>query len=269
MGKVDKKVAIITGAGEGIGFGIALRFVKDGYAVVIAEIDVTKGQRAENELKTRGDALFIETDVSNKASIQNLVSATLASYGRIDVLVNNALALPKDVLLEDKTDAMLEQQLGVGVWGSWWTMQAVRPIMAGQGGGRIINFSSMDMDSGAWLHSDYSIAKAGIQALTRSAAMEWAHYNILVNCIKPVAASAAFERLCDMRPGFREMANATNPLGRMGHPENDIAPVVAFLAGPDSHYVTGATIPVDGGMHLPRGSNKPQDLSVFKNKSKQ
>lgn len=263
MSQADTKVVIVTGSGEGIGLGIAKRFVKDGYIAVIAEINETTGKQAEAELNAIGQALFVQTDVASKAAIQNLVDTTVAQFGRIDVLVNNALALPKDVLMEQKTDEMLAQQLDIGVWGGWWTMQAVRPIMAEQGGGRIINVSSMDMDTGAWLHADYNIAKAGIQALTRSAAMEWARFNILVNCIKPIAASAAFERLCEMRPGMREGANHINPLGRMGHPENDIAPVVAFLAGPDSCYVTGATIPVDGGLHLPRVNNKPQDLSVF------
>lgn len=264
MKKVDQKVAIITGSGEGIGLGIARRFVKDGYTVVIAEINDASGKKAEVELNTLGAALYVHTDVASKQDIQNLIETTVNVYGRIDVLVNNALALPKDVLMEDKTDLMLEQQLGIGVWGSWWAMQTVRSVMEKQGGGRIINVSSIDMDTGAWLHADYNIAKAGIQALTRSAAMEWARFNILVNCIKPIAASAAFERLCDMRPGMREAADLSNPLGRMGHPEHDIAPVVAFLASADSHYITGATIPVDGGLHLPRINNKPQDLSVFK-----
>jgi NAD(P)-dependent dehydrogenase (short-subunit alcohol dehydrogenase family) len=264
MSNTDKKVAIITGSGEGIGLGIALRFAKDGYAVIVAEIDDVKGKKAEAELNAVGTALFVHTDVANKDDIQNMFDTTLARFGRVDVLVNNALVLPTDLLMEDKTDAMLEQQLGIGVWGSWWTMQAARPVMEKQGGGRIINLSSIDIDTGAWLHSDYNIAKAGIQALTRSAAMEWARFNILVNCIKPIAASASFERMCDEHPGLLEMANETNPLGRMGHPEKDIAPVVAFLAGPDSQYVTGATIPVDGGLHLPRVNNKPKDLSIFK-----
>jgi len=149
------------------------------------------------------------------------------------------------------------------VWGSWWAMQAVRPIMAAAGSGSIINFSSLDIETGSWFHSDYNIAKAGIQALTRSAAMEWARFKIRVNCVMPIAASAAFDRMCDARPGLREAANMGNPLGRMGHPEKDIAPAVAFLAGDDAHYITGVSLPVDGGLHLPRVNNKPQDLSIY------
>ena len=265
MSDLNQKVALVTGGGEGIGRGVAHRFAKDGATVVIAEINEASGNKVVAELEALGaKALFVKTDMGNKESVLAMVESAAKHYGRIDILVKNAVSLPQDLLLEDKTDEMLERQLGIGVWGSWWAMRAVRPYMEAQGGGRIINFASLDVETGAWLHSDYSVAKAGIQALTRSAAMEWSRFNILVNCVMPVAASAAFERMCDMRPGFREMADEMNPLGRMGDPEHDIAPVVSFLASEDAHYMTGVTLPVDGGLHLPRGSNKPQDLSVFK-----
>jgi 3-oxoacyl-[acyl-carrier protein] reductase len=264
MSEFNDKVVLVTGAGEGIGRGIARRFAREGATVVVAEIDEKKGRSTVSELKESGArAHFIPTDVSKKDEVFGAVSASVETFGRLDVLVNNAVALPEDVLFEDKTDAMLEQQLGIGVWGSWWAMQAARPFMQEQGGGRIINFTSVDIETGAWLHSDYNVAKAGIQALTRSAAMEWARFGILVNCVMPIAASAAFERLCEARPGFREAANQGNPLGRMGDPENDIGPVVVFLASESASYVTGVTLPVDGGLHLPRGSNRPPDLSVY------
>lgn len=266
MGYLSDKIAIITGAGEGIGRGIARRFARDGATVVIAEINHDSGNKVKAELEQMGaQAIFIPTDVSKKEQVEAVVNTTIAEFGRIDILINNAVSLPQDILLENKTDEMLERQLAIGVWGSWWMMRAVRPHMAAQGGGRIINFTSLDIETGSWLHSDYNVAKGGIQALTRSAAMEWSRFNILVNCVMPIAASDAFDRMCAARPGLREAANASNPLGRMGHPENDIAPVVAFLAGADAHYITGASIPVDGGLHLPRVNNTPQDLSLYEN----
>jgi 3-oxoacyl-[acyl-carrier protein] reductase len=165
--------------------------------------------------------------------------------------------------MEKKLDSMLQQQLAIGVWGTWWGMQAALPVMRAQGGGRIINFTSMDVDTGAWLHSDYSVGKAGILAMTRSAAIDWARFNIRVNALAPVAASSAFEQMCRDRPGLREAAGKSIPLGRMGDPEADIAPVAVFLASDLSQYVTGASIPVDGGLHMPRVNQTPADMAMF------
>jgi NAD(P)-dependent dehydrogenase (short-subunit alcohol dehydrogenase family) len=158
---------------------------------------------------------------------------------------------------------MLEQQLAIGVWGTWWGMQTAMPIMRDQGGGQIVNFTSLDVETGAWLHSDYSVVKAGIQAMTRSAAIDWARHNIRVNALAPVAASSAFEQMCRDRPGLKEMAGQAIPLGRMGDPEEDIAPAAVFLASDLSRYITGATLPVDGGLNLPRGNSTPADLKMF------
>lgn len=263
-GILDGKIALVTGGGQGIGRGIVRCFVQEGACVVIAEIDEVCGANVEAEtVALGGSAKFIKTDVSCKSDVEAAVKATVDMFGRIDTLVNNAVKLPTPLIMEKKTDELLAEQLAVGVWGSWWAMQAAMPYMRDQGGGRIINFSSMDVDTGAWLHSDYSVAKGGIAAMTRSAAIDWARYNINVNNLVPVAASAAFERMCDDRPGLREQAGKAVPLGRMGDPEFDIAPVAAFLASDASQFITGASLPVDGGLHMPRGNSTPADLSAF------
>ena len=264
MARLDGKVALVTGAGQGIGRGTARRFVREGAQVVIAEINEECGARVEAELRELGgEARFVRTDVGRKDDVVAAVEATVATFGRIDILVNAAVKLPTPVVMERKTDAMLEEQLRIGVWGSWWAMQAAMPHMREQGGGRIINFTSMDVLTGAWLHGDYVVAKAGIQAMTRSAAIDWARYGINVNAISPIAASSAFEQMCKDRPGLREQAGKAVPLGRMGDPEDDIAPVIAFLASDDARYMTGVTLPVDGGLDMPRGNSTPADLQSF------
>src|SRR2546421_10884092 len=108
-------------------------------------------------------------------------------------------------------------------------MRAALPVMRAQGGGRIINFYSIDAEAAAWLHVDYNMAKEAIRGLTRSAAVEWGRYNVLVNAIAPAAKGSVFEQLSREIPGFAEMAAAQNPLGRVGDPEEDIAPVAVFL----------------------------------------
>jgi NAD(P)-dependent dehydrogenase (short-subunit alcohol dehydrogenase family) len=264
MGQFDGKVALITGAGQGIGRGSALAFARAGASVVIAEISEEHGSRVEAEiLQHGGKAKFVRTDVSKKSDVVKAVQTAIDTFGRIDILVNAALKLPTPVVMEKKTDAMLAEQLAIGVWGSWWNMHAVLPFMRDQGGGRIINFTSIDVDTGAWLHADHSVVKAGIAAMSRSAAIDWARFNINVNVIAPVAASAAFDQMCRDRPGLREQAGKAVPLGRMGDPERDIAPVVVFLASDASRFMTGATIPVDGGLNMPRGNSTPADLTAF------
>jgi NAD(P)-dependent dehydrogenase (short-subunit alcohol dehydrogenase family) len=257
------KVALVTGGGKGIGRGVARRFVRDGAIVVVAEIDRSAGEAIVDELVEQGGkATFVHTDVSKKADVLAAVSRTIEEHQRLDILVNNAITLSPNVKLEEKTDEMLEGLLRVGLWATWWAMQAALVPMRAQGGGRIINFYSIDAESGAWLHADYNATKEAVRALTRSAAVEWARFNIQVNAIAPGAASTIFEQMCVDIPGFRERAAAMNPSGRVGDPEHDIAPVVAFLASDDARYVTGETIHVDGGQHLPRYDTKPPDVSA-------
>jgi NAD(P)-dependent dehydrogenase (short-subunit alcohol dehydrogenase family) len=264
MGRLDGTVAIVTGAGQGIGRGIARRFAREGSRVVIAEIDERHGTSVAEEVRALGgDARFVRTDVGVKGDVEGAVRAGLDAYGRIDILVNNAIALSPNVLLEQKTDDMLDRVLHTGLWATWWSMQAVFPTMRDQGGGRIINFYSIDAEAGAWLHADYNLTKDAIRGLTRAAAAEWARFSILVNAIAPAAAGSVFVQLARDIPGFAEGAAAMNPTGRVGDPEDDIAPVAVFLASDDARYVTGETIHVDGGQHLGRYQSKPPDLSVF------
>jgi NAD(P)-dependent dehydrogenase (short-subunit alcohol dehydrogenase family) len=261
VGRLDGKVAVVTGAGKGIGRGIARRFAKEGAAVVIAELDDTAGKQVAADIEQAdGRAVFVHTDVGDKAQIEAALAIAISRFGRLDVLVNNAISLSPNVLIEDKSDADLDALLHTGLWATWWSMRAALPHFREQGGGRIINFYSIDAEAAAWLHVDYNVTKEAIRGLTRSAAVEWGRYNVLVNAIAPAAQGTVFEQLSEAIPGFAEMAATQNPLGRVGDPEEDIAPVAVFLASEDSHYVTGEVIHVDGGQHLPRYNSKPPTL---------
>lgn len=264
MGRLDGKVALVTGAGKGIGRGVARRFAREGAHVLVADIDEEAGEATARSLgQLGGDGVFVPTDVTRKEQVQAAVARAAEHYGRLDVLVNNAIALSPNILLEQKTDEMLDGVLHSGLWATWWSMRAAFPIMRDQNAGRIINFYSIDAEAGAWLHGDYNATKDAIRGLTRSAAAEWARFNILVNAVAPAAAGTVFEELSRAMPGFAETAAAMNPLGRVGDPEEDVAPVLVFLASDDARYVTGETIHVDGGQHLPRYHSRPPDLGAF------
>lgn len=263
MGLLTKKVALITGAGSGIGRGVARAFAREGAAVIIAEVCEETGTQTAREIEELGArALFVRTDVMQKASIEAAIEAAVVKFGGLDILVNNAFVPTPNVRLEDKTDAMLEQTLTSTIKASWWAMRAALPHMRARGGGKIVNFYSIDVDIGAWLHADYNTAKAGIIGLTRSAAAEWGRFNITVNAIAPTAMGATFHKLAAENPGFAERSAAMRPLGRSGDPETDIGPVVVFLSSEMSRYVTGEAIHVDGGLHLPGYNSRPADVPV-------
>ncbi len=255
---LDGRVAIVTGGANGIGRGAAVRLASAGASVVIADVDTELGTQTAKELAEQGlNALFVHTDVGRKADVTALVNAAREAFGRPTILVNSAISLSPNVFLEDKTDDMLDKLLHVGLWASWWAMKAVFPGMRDAGGGSIVNFRSIDGEAGAWMHSDYNITKEAIGALTRSAAAEWGRFNIRVNAVAPVAMGTVFAELQRDHPEIVESVSQRTPLGRIGEPEDDIGGVIAFLAGDDSRYVTGVTLPVDGGMHLARYDSRP------------
>lgn len=263
MALLNDKVAVITGAGGGIGRGVARCYAREGAAVLIAEIDEVSGAALEQDLKAQGArARFVRTDVLRKADVEAAVQAAVDEFGGLDILVNNAFVPSPNVLLEEKTDEMLAQTLTSTVWASWWAMRAAMPHMRARGAGRIINFSSIDVDVGAWQHADYNSGKGAVIGLTRSAAAEWGRFNITVNAIAPTAMGATFHKLAAEIPGFAERSAAARPLGRPGDPELDVGPVVVFLGSDMARYVTGELIHVDGGLHLPGYQSRPPHVAV-------
>jgi NAD(P)-dependent dehydrogenase (short-subunit alcohol dehydrogenase family) len=244
-------VALVTGAGFGIGRGIARRYAREGAAVTVAEIDPMSGDRTATELPSLGGrGLFVRTDVTDKAQCLAAVDATIAQFGRIDVLVNNAWGGGTIKRLEHKTDEDMMHGVRLGFLSHFWLMQAVFPHMKRQGGGSIVNLCSLNGVNAHMYSAEYNTSKEASRALARTAAREWARHRIRVNVICPAAATEAYEAFVAMAPDNAAALLAQNPMGRMGEPEADIGGVALFLATDDARYLTGNTLFVDGGSHL-------------------
>jgi NAD(P)-dependent dehydrogenase (short-subunit alcohol dehydrogenase family) len=249
--KLKDKVAIVTGAGQGIGRGIALVFAREGAKVVIGELREHRAARTADEIRAEGGtALGLAVDVSRRDQIDALVARTAREFGRIDVVVNNAQGMHSHKPLEEITDEEFDVFLVSGLKGTFWMMQAVFPHMKAQGGGRIINMVSLNALTGAPGLADYNATKGAIASLSRTAAREWGKHGILVNCIAPGAASKRGLEFLERNPEKAKLIMEERPLGRLADPEQDLAPVAVFLASEDGHFVTGQTYFIDGGAHL-------------------
>jgi NAD(P)-dependent dehydrogenase (short-subunit alcohol dehydrogenase family) len=191
MTRLDGTAAIVTGAGQEIGRGVARAFAREGAAVTIAEVNPETGQAVAKELEDElgAPALFVPTDVLDRDQVQHMVDTTVETFERVDVLVNNAYIAAPFARLEDKPGDDLLLAYRGGPLHTLWAMQAVFPHMVAQGGGRIVNFVSLNGINAHMYSADYNAAKEAIRALTRTAAREWAHRNILVNAIAPAAAT--------------------------------------------------------------------------------
>ncbi|TXS36490.1 SDR family NAD(P)-dependent oxidoreductase [Streptomyces sp. OR43] len=243
---LEGRVAIVTGAGDGIGAAVARRFAAEGARVVVAELNEETGRATAEDIGGH----FVRTDVSDKAQVLAMVDTAVREWGSADILVNNAWGAGDVGRVENKTDAMLARGLGVGFYGPLWAMQAAFVHMRARGWGRVINMCSLNGVNAHMGTLEYNAAKEALRTLTRTAAREWAPTGVVVNAICPGAKSAAFRRMMSEHPELERQADATNPMGRIGDPDQDIAPVAAFLAGEGARYMTGNTLFVDGGSHI-------------------
>lgn len=259
---LDGKVAIVTGGAKGLGYGISRYLANEGAKVLITGRDGNATAQVAEQIRDEmgAEAVGIAADCSVKDDVEKTVQTAVDTFGALDILVNNASNMGPNILMEDKTDEMIQNTLNVALFGSWWGMKAALPHFKARGGGSVINFYSIDAQVGAWLHTDYNIAKSALMGLTRSGAMEWGRFNIRVNAIAPTGMGQVFAQLAEDVPGFLDMATENCPLLRAGDPEADIGPVVAFLASDMSRFVTGELINVDGGQHMCGYTSKPHNL---------
>jgi NAD(P)-dependent dehydrogenase (short-subunit alcohol dehydrogenase family) len=248
MGTLDGKVAIVTGAGQGVGEGIALALAKEGAAIVPAGRTESKVIATARKIEAAGGcALPLLCDVCKPADIAAAVAQTLAAFGGIDILINNAQIVHND-LLDNLDDGQFTDVFDSGPLATFRFMKAVKPHMKARGGGSIVNLAT----SGAvrWDAKGYGVyaaAKQAIRSLTRAAAHEWARDGIRVNTIAPIAMTPALEGWIAGDPVGSNAFLDSIPMGRIGDPEKDIGRAVVFLCGPDAGYVTALTMPLDGG----------------------
>jgi NAD(P)-dependent dehydrogenase (short-subunit alcohol dehydrogenase family) len=203
--------------------------------------------------------VFVATDVADRDDVVAAVTTATDRFGRLDILVNNAWGGGRLCRVEHKTEELFDKGFGVGFYGPFWAMQAAFPTMKAQGYGRIISLCSLNGTNAHIGTAEYNSAKEALRALTRTAAREWAGYGICANIICPAAKSAASRAVFAEHPELEAAADAANPMGRMGDPETDIAPVALFLASDDCRYLTGNTLFVDGGSHI-NGAHWVPDL---------
>ena len=247
MGTLDGKVAIVTGAARGIGKGMATALGKAGAAVTITDIR----QDTLNETSAKFDDLGIQhlaviADGTRDSDVENAVKQTVDAFGRIDVLINNAQTAVTGVNLEDQTVDDVMVGIDTGFLASFRYMKACFPYLK-ESQGTAINFASQAGLLGNVGMLGYNAAKEANRALTRTAAREWAQYNITVNTIIPGMLTEGSKEFFDANPEHYKHSLANIPLGRLGDPEKDAGALVVFLASDGAHYLTGDTFNIDGG----------------------
>ena len=246
--QLKDKVAIVTGAAQGIGAAVAREFAREGAKVAVVDLAAERAEEVAAQLRTQGhDAIGIGCNVAKRAEVDTMVAALHARFGHVDILVNNA-GIIRPAMLHKMTATQWDEVLAVHLTGSFNCLQAVAPHMMERRYGRIVNVTSTAGVLGTIGQINYSAAKAGILGLTMSAARELAKYGITVNAIAPGAATPMTETIrTDER--FREKYLDRIPLGRWAEP-NEIAPVFVFFASDASAYVTGQVLAADGGMTI-------------------
>lgn len=248
--KLVNKVAIITGAGSGIGRASALLFSQEGAKISVADIDERGGRETVDLIeKQGGSAFYIKTDITKAVDVEKMVLTTVEKYGKLDILFNNAGIGTAFIMLEDTEESVWDKLMDVNAKGIFLGCKYAAPIMKKQGSGVIVNTASIAAVRPRAGLSAYSASKGAAISLTKCVAMELASFNIRVNCINPVVTDTPFlEKTIeeDKRDGAKKAMLTTIPLGRMGQPE-DMAKAALYLVSDDASLITGISLDVDGG----------------------
>lgn len=245
--RLSGKVAIVTGAARGIGRAIALRFGQEGARVAVVDLREAEARETVSLIEADGgQSIFVRTDVSDSREVQAMVSAVLAHWGTIDILVNDAGICPFADFLE-MPEALWDEVLDTNLKGCFLVGQAVGRVMVERGiPGRIIAISSISSEFGGSQQAHYCASKAGINLLVKSMAISLGPHGITVNAVLPGTIETEINREALADPAAREYWSKRAPLGRLGQPE-DIAGPVLFFASDDAAWCTGAMLVVDGG----------------------
>jgi 3-oxoacyl-[acyl-carrier protein] reductase len=245
--RLRDKIAIVTGAGQGIGRAIALKLAKEGADIVVGEKNGDSCTRTVKEIEAAGrKSMAAAVDVASQKQVMEMVSKILSQWGRIDILVNNAGFDRGATLLKVKEEDW-DAVLGVHLKGTLNCIQAVAPHMIERQYGKIVNISSIWGKTGAIAEISYTSAKAGIIGLTKSVAKELGRYQVNVNVVLP--GLILTPTIAKMAEKYQNMIIANTPMKRIGQPE-EVANVVAFLASDEASFMTGAAVEVSGGWNM-------------------
>ena len=245
--RFENKVAVVTGAGSGIGAATARRLAREGATVVVADINGPAGESVAEEIKAAGGAArAIRTDVGDDASVQALVDATIAAHGGVDILINNAALLGegKDLDVVTNPQSLWDRVYNINLMSMVRLCRLIIPSMVERGGGAIVNLSSLCALRGEAIRPAYGSSKAAILGLTRSIAAAYARKGVRCNSIAPGLIGS--ETVLKNVGPLVDRVTPDIPMGRMGHPA-EVAATIAFLCSDDASYITGQMIAVDGG----------------------
>jgi NAD(P)-dependent dehydrogenase (short-subunit alcohol dehydrogenase family) len=252
MNGVDGKTAVVTGAGSGIGRASAERFAAEGANVVVADIVAETGRETVDLIEDAGgDATFVEVDVCDFESVENMVDVAVDTYGSLDFAHNNAGILTGFAGVTDIEDAQWDKLMDINLKGIWACLKAELPVMEAQGSGAIVNTASESGLVGMGGLASYSASKHGVVGLTKTVALEYATRGIRVNAIAPGPTNTNIQSGMSGGGDPSEMEFDTSamidvPMDRIADPE-EMAGAVAFLCSDDASYISGHTLPVDGG----------------------